>query len=120
MSESSNKLSVDISKSKYFIKNPKVIANARGKSVKLFDEEASDLPMGWKMRSIEVKSNTTGTTNTIKHYLSPECKVLKTGLSVVEYLRLEGMLSTDKIIEIAQKLNVSEKKLRNLFSSAAE
>ena len=120
MSESGNKLSVDISKSKYFIKNPKVIANARGKSIKLFDEEASDLPMGWKMRSIEVKSNTTGTTNTIKHYLSPECKVLKTGLSVVEYLRLEGMLSTDKIIEIAQKLNVSEKKLRNLFSSAAE
>ena len=104
----------------YFIKNPKVIANARGKSVKLFDEEASDLPMGWKMRSIEVKSNTTGTTNTIKHYLSPECKVLKTGLSVAEYLRLEGMLSTDKIIEIAQKLNVSEKKLRNLFSSAAD
>jgi len=120
MTESGNKPSVDISKSKYFIKNPKVIANARGKSVKLFDEEASDLPVGWKMRSIEVKSNTTGATNTIKHYLSPECKVLKTGLSVVEYLRLEGILSTDKIIEIAQKLNVSEKKLRNLFSSAVE
>ena len=114
--ENTRKPAIDISSSKYFTKNPNVIANARGKSVKLFDEEASDLPEGWKMRSIEVNSKTGGGVSTIKHYLSPDTKVLKTGLSVIEYLRLEGVIGTDKILEIAQKLNVSEKKIRNLYN----
>jgi len=114
-SNSNPKPSVDVTKSKYFIKNPNVFANARGKSVKLFDEEAKDLPEGWKMRSIEVKSKTGSGMSTIKHYLTPDTKVLKTGLSVIEYLRLEGSISTDKILEISRKLNVSEKKLRNLY-----
>jgi len=105
---------VDIANSKYFVKNPNVIANARGKSIKLFDEEAKDLPDGWKMRSIDVKMKTGGL-STIKHFLTPDTKVLKTGLAVIEYLRLEGILSTDHILEISKKLNVSEKKLRNLY-----
>lgn len=109
------KPTVDVSLSKYFIKNPNVIANARGKSVKLFNEEAKDLPEGWKMRSIEVKSKTGSGMSTIKHYLTPDTKVLKTGLSVIEYLRLEGSISTDQILEISRKLNVSEKKLKNLY-----
>jgi len=107
---------VDLSNSKYFVKNPNVIANARGKSIKLFDEEAKELPYGWKMRSIEVKMKTGGM-STIKHFLTPDTKVLKTGLAVIEYLRLEGILSTDHILEISKKLNVSEKKLRNLYMS---
>ena len=115
-SDNARKPAIDISSSKYFTKNPNVIANARGKSVKLFDEEASDLPEGWRMRSIEVNSKTGGGVSTIKHYLSPDTKVLKTGLSVIEYLRLEGVVGTDKILEIAQKLNVSEKKIRNLYN----
>jgi len=118
-SNSNPKHSVDVSKSRYFIKNPNVIANARGKSVKLFDEEAKDLPEGWKMRSIEVKSKTGSGMSTIKHYLTPDTKVLKTGLSVIEYLRLEGSISTDKILEISRQLNVSEKKLRNLYMTEA-
>jgi len=109
------KPAVDITNSKYFIKNPTTYANARGKSIKLFDEKANDLPESWKMRSIEVKSKAGGGMSTIKHFLTPDTKVLKTGLSVIEYLRLEGILSTDKILEIANKLNVSEKKLRNLY-----
>jgi len=111
----SRKPAIDISNSKYFKKNPNVIANARGKSVKLFDEEAPDLPEGWRMRSIEVNSKTGSGVSTIKHYLSPDTKVLKTGLSVIEYLRLEGRVSTDQILAIAEKLNVSEKKIRNLY-----
>ena len=112
----SRKPAIDISNSKYFSKNPNVIANARGKSVKLFDEEAPDLPKGWRMRSIEVNSKTGNGVSTIKHYLSPDTKVLKTGLSVIEYLRLEGRVSTDQILAIAEKLNVSEKKIRNLYN----
>jgi len=111
----SRKPAIDISNSKYFKKNPNVIANARGKSVKLFDEVAHDLPEGWRMRSIEVNSKTGSGVSTIKHYLSPDTKVLKTGLSVIEYLRLEGRISTDQILAIAEKLNVSEKKIRNLY-----
>jgi len=112
------KPAIDISKSNFFLKYPNVIADARGKSVNLFDEEAVALPKGWRMRSIEVNSKTGGGVSTIKHYLSPGMKVLKTGVSVVEYLRLEGILETEKIVEIATKLNVSEKKLRNLYSTS--
>ena len=66
------------------------------------------------MRSIDVKMKTGGL-STIKHFLTPDTKVLKTGLAVIEYLRLEAILSTDHILEISKKLNVSEKKLRNLY-----
>eukprot|EP00092_Neocalanus_flemingeri_P027932 GFUD01030325.1.p1 GENE.GFUD01030325.1~~GFUD01030325.1.p1 ORF type:complete len:546 (+),score=126.14 GFUD01030325.1:93-1730(+) len=107
---------LDLNKSKYFVKNPNVIANARGKSVKLFDEEAKHLPDGWKMRTIEMKKKN-GDMSSIKHFLTPDTKVLKTGLAVVEYLRLEGVFNTDQILEISNKLNVSEKKLRNLYMS---
>ena len=53
---------------------------------------------------------------TVRHYLSPDKRVLKTGQGVVEYLRLEGALPTDQILGIAKSvLLLSEKKINALY-----
>jgi len=102
----------DISQSKYFTKNPNVITNARGKSISLFNETpAAGLSEKWRMRSFETTTKA-GSKALIKHYLTPELKVLKTGLAVVEYLRLTGEMGTDQILETARALNISEGKLK--------
>merc|ERR1719154_690237 len=112
-------VSVDISSSSYFIKNPKVIATARGKSLGWFtdlpEESSQMLPRGWKQRSLEATNNKTGEKTSIKHYLAPDLRVLKTGLAVVEYLRIKGGLEREDLAQIAGKLNVPEKKFKSLF-----
>jgi len=105
---------LDISQSKYFTKNPKVITSARGKSISLFNEIPFGLSENWKMRTFEATTKT-GAKSMIKHYLSPELKVLKTGLAVVEYLRLKGEMGPEQILEISKVLNVSEGKLKTLY-----
>jgi len=107
---------VDISQSRYFSKNPNAITAARGKSVALFTEIPSGLPPNWKMRSVET-TNKAGGKGVTRHFLSPELKVLKTGLAVVEYLRLKGELDTEQILEISQVLNINEGKLKSLYQS---
>ena len=107
---------IDLSSSKYFDKNPKVIATARGKSLLLFDEIPEGLPSGWKQRNFEVTSKQTGDKSILKHYLAPEQKVLKTGLAVVEYLRVKGDLDHDALVDIAKKLNIADKKFKSLFT----
>jgi len=105
---------VDLSRSKYFEKNPKVMATARGKSLALFDKIAEDLPSGWKQRNLEVTSKT-GEKSMQNHYLAPEHKVLKSALAVVEYLRMKGE-DYETLIDISKKLNVPEKKFNSLYT----
>jgi len=109
---------MDISQSPYFIKNPKVIATARGKSLEWFSDlpDTSVLPSGWKQRIVEVTNKKTGDQTTTKHYLSPEHRVLRTGLAVIEYLRIKEGLSQEQLSGIASKLNVADKKFKELFS----
>ena len=47
---------VDVSNSKYFQKNPKMMQTAREKSCLLFTEVPDNLPTGWKFRSVEVRN----------------------------------------------------------------
>jgi len=109
-------LDVDLSKSKYFVKNPKSIVMAiRGKSLALFDQVPNGLPNGWKMRTNEGTSKATGEKMTIRHYLTPDCRVLKTALGAVEYIRLTTSEDMDQLAKYAKALNVSEKKFKNLF-----
>jgi len=105
---------LDISMSKYFTRNPKVITSARGKSLSLFNEVPNGLSENWKMRTFEVINNKTGDKQVVKHYLTPELKVLKTGLAVIEYLRLKEEMNPAQLLEISTKLNIPEKKLRSL------
>jgi len=109
-----SKTDIDITQSKYFTRNAKVITSARGKSVGLFTEIPSGLPEHWKMRTLET-TNKAGGKVVLKHYLTPELKVLKTGLAVVEYLRLKGELETEQLLEVASTLNISEGKLKSLY-----
>merc|ERR1712013_158809 len=104
--------SLDIQGSEYFTKYPKAIANPQEKSLKLF-KNAEGLPEGWKVRLL---NDPKGDGKTVRHYLSPDMRVLKTGQGVVEYLRLAGTLSKDQILEIAKIfLLLSEKKISALF-----
>merc|ERR1719447_102230 len=104
--------SLDVKGSEYFTKYPKAIANPQEKSLKLF-ENAEGLPEGWKVRLL---NDPKGDGKTVRHYLSPDMRVLKTGQGVVEYLRLAGTLSKDQILEIAKNvLLLSEKKISALF-----
>jgi len=105
---------LDMSQSKYFTRNPKVITSARGKSLSLFNELPVGLSEDWKMRTFEVTTKT-GDKSMIKHYLTPELKVLKTGLAVVEYLRLKGEMGTEQLLEVSRMLNIPEKKLKTLY-----
>jgi len=105
---------IDLSSSRYFTKNPKAITSARGKSLQLFNEIPVGLAEGWKMRTFEVDTKA-GTKSVVKHYLTPELKVLKSGVAVVEYLRLKGEMDEENLVEIGKVLNVSDSKLRSLF-----
>ena len=105
---------VDLSSSKYFEKNSKMIANARGSTLELFEVNPA-LPQGWRQRTLEVTSKK-GDKITSRHYLSPELKVLRSGMAVVEYLRIKGEMDLEQLKQLAKDLNVAEKKFQSLFS----
>merc|ERR1719154_871880 len=84
--EAEKEAEVDVSTSKYFQKNPKMMQTAREKSCLLFTEMSDHLPAGWTFRTVEVTNKVTLEKSMSRHYLSPERKVLKTGLAVIEYL----------------------------------
>jgi len=104
---------LDLKASEYFTKYPKAIANPQERSLKLFNEDAQGLPEGWKVRLLKDPRDEG---KTVRHYLSPDMRVLKTGQGVVEYLRLEGSLPSDQILGIAKSvLLLSEKKINALY-----
>merc|ERR1712129_432737 len=104
---------IDTSKSDYLTKIPTMISKARGASIKLFTEEVQDLPQGWKSRTVESKDSVR--TKTQKHFLTPSGVILKTGLAVLEFLRLEGRTEMGKILEIARALKIKEKVVKKLL-----
>ena len=106
---------VDFSSSQYFKNNPKMMSTARESSISLFDQINPSLPPGWRLRVLTVISKT-GDKATNRHYLSPEMKVLKSGMAVVEYLRLQGEFNIDQLKVLAKDLNIADKKFQSLFS----
>jgi len=106
---------VDVSSSQYFKNNPKILSTARDSSVSLFDQVNPSLPPGWRQRNLTVISKS-GDKVTNRHYLSPEMKVLKSGMAVVEYLRLKGEFDIDQLKLLAKDLNIADKKFQSLFS----
>merc|ERR1719154_334463 len=114
--EAEKEAEVDVSTSKYFQKNPKMMQTAREKSCLLFTEMSDHLPTGWTFRSVEVTNKVTLEKSMSRHYLSPERKVLKTGLAVIEYLRLKGNVDYEALEVTAQNLNVPDQKFKSLFN----
>ena len=98
---------VDTSSSRYFKANPQTVGQLGEKenTLEQFDIRDPRLPAGWQVREIvtEFKS---GRTDRKRHFLTPDRKILKTGLSVLEYMRLSGCFSAKQIMDYAKYLSV--------------
>ena len=102
---------VDISKSKYFKANPQTLdVQVEPKLAEKFDQTDEKLPPGWKVKEIvhEFKS---GRKETKKHFLTPDQRALKTGLAVLEYMRLSGKYSAKQIMDYAKYLTIPVNRL---------
>ena len=108
------KQGIDITKSAYFSKTKQVLSSGE-KFQEKFTETVPCLPDNWKFRTVEAKDK--GKVVVHKHFLSPEGAMMKTTMAVVEYLRIEGKLKPDEILEVAKTLKVGSRKLQKLFSN---
>jgi len=116
LTESLAKQGIDISQSSYFSKTKQVLSNGE-KYLDKFTEVVPGLPENWKIRTVETKDK--GKVVIHKHFLSPEGVLMKSTMAVVEYLRIEGKLKPDEILEVAKTLKVGNRKLQKLFSNDA-
>jgi len=112
-STSSNDIDeVNISKSKYFKANPQTVSTLteKGGEAGQFTVLDEKLPAGWKVKEIthEFKS---GRKERKRNYLTPDLKILKTGLAVLEYMRLSGRYSAKEIMDYAKYLSVPVNRL---------
>jgi len=107
---------IDITQSPYFTKTKQVLSDGE-KFQDKFTEAVPGLPENWKYRTVDVKDK--GKVVVLKHFLSPECVLMKSAMAVVEYLRMEGKLKPDEILEVAKTLKVGNRKLQKLFSNDA-
>ena len=105
---------IDIRNSAYFSKQKEVITLAGNTEAKFVDV-IPFLPEGWKFRSYEAKQKERIVLH--KNYLTPSKFVLKYTMGVVEYLRLEGKMKPEEILEVAKNLKVGPSKLKRLFSN---
>ena len=114
LTESLAKHGIDIAKSSYFSKTRQVLSNGE-KFQDKFTEVLPGLPDNWKFRTVDAKDK--GKVVVHKHFLSPEGALMKSTMAVVEYLRIEGKLNNEEIMEVAKTLKVGQKKLQKLFSN---
>lgn len=112
LNDTENLDEVNISKSKYFKANPQTVSTlsdkaGAGDQFSVLDEK---LPLGWKVKEIihEFKS---GRKERKRNYLTPDSKILKTGLAVLEYMRLSGKYSAKEIMDYAKYLSVPVNRL---------
>jgi len=108
---------IDLSKSAYFAKTKQGLTMAAISSIEKFTETLPFLPDGWKFRTTEQKDK--GKVVIHKHYLSPANVLVKASIAVVEYLRLEGKLNPEEILDVAKSLKVGPVKLKKLFANDA-
>ena len=114
LSESLAKHGIDITKSAYFSKTKQVLSSGE-KYQEKFTEAVPCLPANWKTRTVDAKDK--GKVVVHKHFLSPEGAMMKTTMAVVEYLRIEGKLKPEEILEVAKILKVGSTKLQKLFTN---
>jgi len=112
VNETENADEVNIGKSKYFKANPQTVSTLTEKSAaaEQFTVLDEKLPAGWKVKEIlhEFKS---GRKERKRNYLTPDLKILKTGLAVLEYMRLSGRYSAKEIMDYAKYLSVPVNRL---------
>jgi len=107
-----SKEEVDCSTSKYFKANYHTLGKPTDKGLSLdqFTIVDDKLPDGWKVKqTTNVTRN--GRKDTKRIFLTKDHKVLKTGLAVLEYMRLTGTFSAKEIMDTAKHLAVPVNRL---------
>jgi len=95
--------------SEYFQKFPKQIVSCSQERAHRFTEKDPSLPPGWKVQIFDRKAGKSlGRQD--KEYLSPEMKVFRSRIAVVEYMKAMGGYSDDEMFKV---LPVKVKSERN-------
>jgi len=104
----------NVEKSKYFKANPHTFSlptdKEQGMSVEEFTTEDQKMPKGWKIKEVtRVLKN--GRRETKRFFLTRDHHILKTGLAVLEFMRLTGAFTAKQIMDIARHLSVPVSRL---------
>ena len=97
-------------KSKYFMDHPSLFSKCSEGNLPTFQKTLKFLS-GWKLKKNEVKKKN-GERIPATHFLSPENVVIRSGLGVIEYLRIVGY-KADYLNSLSLKLKVKPKNFQN-------
>ena len=105
-----------LKQSEFFQDNPKLFEECTEDKFEKYwkDAKAHTFLEGWKMRRFEIK-NASGEIVPKIHFLSPLNIILKSLLSVIEYLRVSGA-SEQEAIKLSKKLRIKEEKFSEYVS----
>ena len=109
---------VDFSASAYFKGNPHTLGKLtdKGYSLDQFSTVDNNLPEGWKVKeTTNILRN--GRKDTKREYLSKDKRVLKTGLAVLEFMRITENFTAKEIIAVAQHISVPFAKVEKYILS---
>ena len=85
--------------SEYFKKFPKQITTASKERAQRFTDVDPQLPAGWKIKTFDRKTGkSTGRQD--KEFLSPELKVFRSRIAVVEYMKAMGGYSEEEMYNV--------------------
>ena len=107
-------IEANVEKSKYFKANPHTFSLPTNKektmSVEEFDIEDAKMPKGWKIKEV-TRILKSGRKETKRFFLTRDQHILKTGLAVLEFMRLTGCFTAKQIMDIARHLSVPVSRL---------
>jgi len=116
--EKEDEAEVDCSESAYFRANPHTVGKTtdKGLSEDQFNTIDNKLPDGWKVKeTINVLKN--GRKDKKREYLTKDKKVLKTGLAVLEFMRITEKFTAQEIIAVAKHISVPFTKVEKYILS---
>ena len=95
--------------SEYFKKYPKQITSASQERALRFTETDSTLPGGWKVKTFDRKTGkSTGRQD--KEFMSPEMKVFRSRIAVLEYMKAMGGYTEEEMFKVLPVKVKREKK----------
>lgn len=108
--ESESKMMIQlIQQSKYFQDNPRMFGLCPAENIATFERELKSLK-GWKVKQNQIKKPN-GTIVPATHFLSPEGIIMRSGVAVLEYLKLGGWGEAE-ITAQAKKMKIKENNLQ--------
>ena len=107
---------IDLEKSNYFRTTKQVMHHGKNQIHHFVEDKTVGLPEGWKVRTLS--NNRKGKVVNQKHFLAPSSEVvIQSTLGVIEYLRLEGKLNPEALLDLAKSMKVGSSKLKKLYAN---